>query len=400
MNILFIYTSEIIPENGGVQRVTFVLKNYFEKQNIKVFCLSLNKDLKQKNHDVDQYFLPHETDLYHEENISFFINFIKQQQIDIVINQAALGGTLSKFCAFAKRVPNVKVISVIHNSLLGNVVNFTNSHAKQLNKIPIPFLIKILDTKLLKVIMKFVYILKYKRAYTFTCDNSDKVVLLSKEYYDELRSFVPCFDANKICAIPNPCTIISPITIPEKINEIVYVGRINTSQKKVDLLLNIWQKIYMKYPNWNLSIVGDGEERFDLEKQAKKLGLERIKFCGLQNPIPFYGRAKILCMTSAYEGFPLVLAEAQVFGTIPIAFDSFASIKDIIHEGQNGFLIEPFNIDKYSKCLCDLINNEEMIYDMNLNCQKSARDFSIEMIGEKWLELFNLLRIKSVEIIN
>jgi glycosyltransferase involved in cell wall biosynthesis len=396
MNILFVYSSEISPEEGGVQRVTSFLGDYFEKQNNIVYYLSLDKNETQIKRNSKQYFLPFATDLYNKENISFYIDFVKSKEIDIIINQAALGGNMARFCAYAKLACNAKIISVIHNSLLGNVVNFTNSHGKQLNKIPIPFLIKILDTRPLKAVLKFVYIFKYKRAYTFTYDNSDKVVLLSKGFYDELRTFVPYCDSNKICAIPNPCTLVAQIPILEKINEIIFVGRINTSQKKVDLLLKIWRKIYLKHTNWNLSIIGDGEERVDLEKQAKKLGLERINFLGLQNPGPFYGRAKILCMTSAYEGFPLVLAEAQVYGVIPIAFDSFASIKDIIEEGENGYLIESFNIEKYSKCLSDLINNEEKMRIMALNCQKSVDKFSIETIGERWIELFKLLKSKSV----
>jgi glycosyltransferase involved in cell wall biosynthesis len=400
MNILFVYSSEISPEDGGVQRVTSFLGDYFEMKNNTVFYLSLHKKESQIKRNPKQYFLPFVENLYHKENISFYINFVKSNEIDIILNQAALGGNMVRFCAYAKSTSNAKIISVIHNSLLGNVINFTSSHSKQLKKIPIPFLIKLLETKLFKAILKFAYILKYKSAYTSTCENSDKVVLLSKGFYNELRSFVPSFDDNKICAIPNPCTLVSSISASEKLNEILYVGRINTSQKKVDLLLKIWKEVYEKHPDWNLSIVGDGEERLVLEKQASNLGLERIKFCGLQDPISYYERSKILCMSSAYEGFPLVLAEAQVFGTIPIAFDSFASVRDIIDEGKNGFLIEPFDINKYSQCLSDLITNEDMMYEMSLNCQKSALNFSIEIVGENWLELFNILNNKSVKAIN
>lgn len=391
MNILFVYTSQITPEDGGVQRVTLFLGTYFGQQNNEVYYLSLNKSKTQTEVNSKQHFLPFENDLYNKKNISFYIDFVKLNKIDIIINQAALGGNMTKFCAYAKSTSNAKIISVIHNSLLGNILNYTSSHSKQLKRLPIPFLIKILETKLLKVFIKFLYVLKYKRAYKFTCENSDKVVLLSKGFYQELRIFVPHYESNKVCSIPNPSTLVYTGLIPKKINEIVYVGRINTAQKKVDLLLKIWEGIYKEYPNWNLSIIGDGEERFDLEKQVSKLGLERIKFCGLQNPNPFYGRSKILCMTSAYEGFPLVLAEAQVFGTIPVAFDSFTSVHDIIINEENGFLIEPFNVQKYVDCLSELMQNEDKMKEMALKCQKSVEKFSIEAVGEVWIELFHKL---------
>jgi len=391
MNILFVYTSEIIPEDGGVQRVTSFLGDYFEKKNNTVYYLSLNRNIDLLESNSKQHFLPFKDDLYNKENISFYTDFVNKNKIEIIINQASLGGNMTRFCAYAKSTSNAKVISVIHNSLLGNVLNYTSSHSKQIKKISIPFLVNILEHKFSKAILKFLYVLKYKRAYIYTIENSDKVVLLSKGFFKELKSFVPNFVSDKICAIPNPYTLVAPISIPEKINEILYVGRINTSQKKVDLLLKIWEEIYKKHPDWSLSIVGDGEERYDLEKQATKLGLERIKFYGLQNPIPFYSRAKILMMTSAYEGFPLVLAEAQIFGTIPFAFDSFASVRDIITNEENGFLIEPFNVQQYVKCISELMKNEEKMKIMALNCQKTADKFSIEEVGEVWIELFHKL---------
>lgn len=391
MNILFVYTSEITPEDGGVQRVTSFLGSYFEQQNNDVYYLSFKKSKTPSKVNSKQHFLPVENDLYNKKNISFYFDFVKINKIDIIINQAALGGNMTRFCAYAKSTSKVKIISVIHNSLLGNILNYTSSHSKQLKKIPLPFLMDLLETKFLKNVLNFLYVIKYKRAYKFTCENSDKVVLLSEGFYEELRNFVPNYDSNKVCAIPNPCTLNVTNSIPKKINEILYVGRINTSQKKVDLLLKIWEGIYKQHQNWNLSIVGDGDERLDLEKQVCKLGLERIKFCGLQNPIPFYGQSKILCMTSAYEGFPLVLAEAQVFGTIPIAFDSFASVRDIITNEENGFLIEPFSLQKYIDRLSELMNNEEKMKEMALNCQKSVEKFSIEAVGEVWIELFHKL---------
>ena len=51
-------------------------------------------------------------------------------------------------------------------------------------------------------------------------------------------------------------------------------------------------------------------------------------------------------MTSIYEGFSITNLEAAIRGTIPFAFDSFASAKDIIDDGQTGYLIKPFDFDE------------------------------------------------------
>lgn len=391
MNILFVYYSEIISENGGVQRVTSVLTDYFEKQNNVVYFLSCKRNNKEKKINQRQYFLPDQNNIYNLNNIQFYIEFIKDKNIDIVVNQAAQGGGMVKFCNFGKAHKNIKIISVVHNSLLGNVLNFTSSHSKQIARFKLPFLNYFLTTSFSKKLLFAIYILKYKKAYKLMCNCSDKVVLLSKEYFGELKSFVSDCDFYNVIAIANPCTIPKPIEDFNKINEILYVGRIDVEQKKVDLVLKVWEKIYKRHPNWSLSIVGDGIDKSNLENEANKLGLERLNFHGLQNPIPFYQRAKFLCMTSAYEGFPLVLAEAQIFGTIPIVFNSFASVGDIVKDNENGFLIESFDLRSYAITLSSILEDEEKTNIMSLNCKNSAKEFSVESIGRQWIDLFKEL---------
>ena len=61
--------------------------------------------------------------------------------------------------------------------------------------------------------------------------------------------------------------------------------------------------------------------------------------------------ATILCMTSASESFGLVLVEAMSYGVIPFAFNSFPAVTDIIQNGINGFLVEPFDIEQYAERL-------------------------------------------------
>jgi glycosyltransferase involved in cell wall biosynthesis len=387
MNILFIYYSEIISENGGVQRVTSVLTDYFEKNNNLVFFLSCNRSNKNIKTNHRQFFLPVENDIYNVQNIQFYVDFIKRKNIDIVVNQAAQGGGLVSFCNFGKAHKNIKIISVIHNSLLGNVLNFTSSHAKQIDSLKFPFLNSLLTTSFFKKLLFALYILKYKKAYTLMYNSSDKVVLLSKGYFKELKSFVSDCDFTKLSAIPNPCTILRPAVDSNKVNEILYVGRIDVEQKRVDLLLRVWEKIYKKHPNWRLSIVGDGIEKSNLENEANRLGLDRISFYGQQNPIPFYDRAKFLCMTSAYEGFPLVLVEAQNFGTIPIVFNSFASVSDIIKNGENGFLIQSFDLKAFANTLSLIMEDEEKTAVISLNCIEFSKVFSIESIGRQWIDL-------------
>ena len=70
---------------------------------------------------------------------------------------------------------------------------------------------------------------------------------------------------------------------------------------------------------------------------------------GLQIQQNTIKRAPILCMTSNYEGFPMVLVEAMQYGCVPFAFDSFPSLYDIINDGINGVIVPAFDEDSYAK---------------------------------------------------
>lgn len=393
MNLLFMYTSEIISEDGGVQRVTKVLSDHFKTQNISVCYLSQKKKSKPSKELTNHYFLP-TPNLDSIENKTFFKKLVLKKEIDIIINQAALGGCMASFCDNAKHVRNVKIISVIHNSLLGNVENLTTSNKKIFNKLPLAAFSFILNTRFFKSLLLKFYIIKYKNKYINLYNLSDKVVLLSNSYFKELILFVNYATKDKVISILNPCTVNIPldVDITSKKNELLYVGRINTSQKRVDLLLQVWQKIHVTFPDWKLNIVGDGEELEELEGLSKKMKLKRITFLGRKNPVPYYKTAKILCMTSSFEGFPLVLAEAHSFNVVPVLFNSFPSATDIIRDGENGFLIKPFAIEAYVTKLGELMSNyNKLSASLYKECEISVIKFSVEKIGERWFNLFDEL---------
>ena len=393
INVVFVYTSEIISENGGVQRVTKFLSDHFKTQNISVCYLSQKKKSKPSKELTNHYFLP-SPNLDSIKNKTFFKKLVLKEEIDIIINQAALGGCMAFFCDNAKSVRNVKIISVIHNSLLGNVENLTTSNKKIFNKLPLAAFSFILNTRFFKSLLLKFYILKYKNKYINLYNLSDKVILLSNSYFKELILFVNNATKDKVISIHNPCTVNKPLNlklVPKK-NELLYVGRINTSQKRVDLLLQVWQKIHVTFPDWKLNIVGDGEELEELKGLSKRLKLKRITFLGHKNPVPYYKTAKVLCMTSSYEGFPLVLAEAHNFNVVPVLFNSFPSATDIIRDGENGFLIKPFEIEAYVIKLGELMSNyNKLSTSLYKECEISATKFSIEKIGERWFNLFDEL---------
>ncbi|WP_084388022.1 glycosyltransferase family 4 protein [Kushneria phosphatilytica] len=130
-----------------------------------------------------------------------------------------------------------------------------------------------------------------------------------------------------ITAIPNPV----PFEMPEVNYQpdtliVLAVGRLNY-QKGFDRLIEAWAVMKNKdsagTANWILRILGDGEEEQNLKQQAHKLGVKNsIEFLPATKDVDYYYRhASILAMSSRFEGFPMVLLEAQSYGLPIVAFD-------------------------------------------------------------------------------
>ena len=106
-----------------------------------------------------------------------------------------------------------------------------------------------------------------------------KIVLLSDFFRDDLKSFYD-FNPRCICALPNPFCIDEEYQLDYQKKEkmILYVGRINTRQKRFQSLLNIWKRLQNELPDYRLEIVGGGPEKELYENLALKCVLNVSHF--------------------------------------------------------------------------------------------------------------------------
>ena len=195
---------------------------------------------------------------------------------------------------------------------------------------------------------------------------------------------------DKIEVINNPAILQIPVLPSDKENVVVFVGRLEP-QKSVDKLLDIWYIIESKYKDlgWKLYILGDGSCRRYLENLSKNMRLRNVRFVGMVDPNEYYKRAKIFCMTSIYEGFPMTLLECQSFGVVPLLYNSFSAAVDIIDDGINGYLISPYKKKEYAKKLHQLMNDPVQLQQMKNRCMEKIHSFDPEYIGGKWINLIN-----------
>ena len=236
---------------------------------------------------------------------------------------------------------------------------------------------------------------KFYKQYHKTYAKTDRYTVLCDDYKKEfIKSLGLNPENNNICVIPNLEHKVNDINLDKK-KKILFVGRLSHSDKRVDRLIDVWERVYQEVLDWELIIVGDGEERANLEAKARNAKLERIKFIGATTDVKsYYDDASILCLTSTFEGWGLCLTEAQANGVVPIAFDCSAGVHHIIApSGVNGFLIPCFDIQKYADALLQLINDDALLAKMRQQVLLKSEEYSSEVVGEKWKNLFdNLLQ--------
>jgi glycosyltransferase involved in cell wall biosynthesis len=252
---------------------------------------------------------------------------------------------------------------------------------------------KLLDKKLTWIVLKELNRLKYGNLFKQAIKTSDRFVLLSENFIEELHFFGLKKHKPKTIAIPNPASFETQekSNIAKKENRIIYVGRLTHTQKRVDRLMEIWKQIHESYPNWKFDVVGDGSQKKTMQDFCDKHNLVRIYFHGNQDPRPFLERAKIFTMTSDFEGFPMVLIEAQSYGVVPVAFNCFSSINDIILNSKTGLLINNFDNDDYINNIDKLITDPNYLRQLSINGIDHSKSFKKNKIASKWITHFNSL---------
>ena len=116
-----------------------------------------------------------------------------------------------------------------------------------------------------------------------------------------------------------------------------------------------------------------------------------MELLGFVNPLQYYQKASILCMTSTSEGFPMVLIESQSYACVPLAFDSFSSLQDIITDGENGLVIHEFDEDQYAQQLTALMKQTDYRERLAINALNSVKRFRAENIAGQWIQVFEKL---------
>jgi len=213
---------------------------------------------------------------------------------------------------------------------------------------------------------------------------------------------------NSVKVIYNPIDIHSiqrlakeKVTLPfpkRGIPIIVTFGRL-IKRKGFDYLIKAFHIVRKETP-CKLLIIGEGEERTNLEQLVKGLKMEGdIIFLGYQsNPYKFLSSADVFVFSSLWEGFGNVIVEAMACGVPVIATRCPYGPDEIITHGENGLLVSVGDVKAIAEAILRLLREQTLRKRLSEAAKRRAYDFRVEeMVAEYERTFFEIVRYHNNE---
>ena len=216
------------------------------------------------------------------------------------------------------------------------------------------------------------------------CRKLTRFIVLTKEEKENWKHAI------NVEIIPNALS-----HFPEKVanctpKKAIAVGRL-VWEKGFDQLIESWKIVHEKYPEWILSIYGQGDQKellFDRIYQYDLGSVIEINDPDKDIYSRFLEHSIMLFPSRCLEALPMVLIEAMSCGLPLVAFDAPCGPKDIIDEGKNGFLIQSGNIELFAEKVCTLIESEDLRKKMGNSARQMSLEYHENKIMNQWIQLF------------
>lgn len=395
MNIYIINVDSKPQFIGGIKRVCVSLAHQWILQGINVCFICIGDSQKRYNTvaGIPQTHLPNPTDVLSKANKDFFQQLIQEKEKDILLNPFMDCKDATQLCFEVRKTCDVKLVCAWHFSPTHFTDIVDNSFFIRY-KLGNPIQRYLVDS-LLWIKWKFIKRKKVQRTWSLYFEecvkNSDTVAFLSNRFLPTAEQMIG-YHSNKVIAINNPNSFETKdkIDYSKKEKIVLWSGRLGYDAKRTDKMLSIWKRVSSKHKDWKLIVCGSGNTEY-FKKFCIKYRIGNVEFPGFVNMEEYYTKASILCNTSVAEGWGLVLVEAIQYGCTPLAFDSYASVHDIIESGNNGYIVPAFNENEYARKLDLLMSDENLRQKMSSNGRESINRFNPKDIAQQWVVLFKKL---------
>ena len=204
------------------------------------------------------------------------------------------------------------------------------------------------------------------------------------------RSSIPDFLQGRVRVIPNG------ITLPERCADpagqkdgrktLLWLGRLHEELKQCRLAMDAFASIAARHPEWDMHIVGDGQDRRLVEDHARSLGLgDRLCLSGETSDAGAqFARAQAYCFSSRTEGMPNALLEAMAAGLPCVAFSECDGVSDIITHERTGLLVDPMTAPALARTLDRLLAGTALRVRLGRAARASLKDFELSRCMDAW----------------
>jgi len=339
---------------------------------------------------IDLSLLPQGMRLWTKESALYLVRAFKERGVKVLIIPIALRNDYLPLI----RATGIKIIYWCHSSPLWELIDRRERASYKAHH---PWYKNLYSLTLRRLRLALSSAEKLRTRYRDLVRQVDCFITLTPEYVQEFVSALGLNDeeASRFAVMPNMAFLPKhqPIPAKDRPKKILFVGRLSYADKRPDRVLQIWEKVCQYLPDWEVEIYGKGSEEKFLRRMIQQKQLPRITLKGyIADATAVYASGAILMMTSTYEGWGLVLSEAQASGVVPIAFDSSAGIRELIGKDSTyGCLVAPFDLDAYAAQLRRLCQDVELRSRLSQAAQTHCLDYSPERIRSRWEEIFSQL---------
>ena len=345
---------------GGAERVLSTMANYWAAIGWQITILTFDDGAEPPFYDLDRRIDLHSLGIISQDGFKFSVPSISYNLRRIqVLKQAIVASQPDLVISFVNTT-NIMTLLACRGLKVKTIVSeHVHPTFAQLNK----------ATQLLQ---------------QWTYQQADLVTVQTHA----ALSFFPT-DRYKTFVIPNPVVLPKSTPIQSQLytddRHLLAIGKL-IPQKGFDLAIKAFAQIAQKYPEWTLTILGEGEMRSELEDLCAELELEdRVFMPGVVKNIDSHLRkADVFILPSRFEGFPVTLCEAMACGVPVIASNCLSGPREIIHEGIDGMLVKPDSVTALTIGLTQLISDPGKRQYFSHHAPKVLDRFGVEPVMATW----------------
>jgi glycosyltransferase involved in cell wall biosynthesis len=194
---------------------------------------------------------------------------------------------------------------------------------------------------------------------------------------------------DRIKIIPNGVDLNTHRPMPKSSDPtVLVVGRMKR-YKRIGDILSAFKLVEGKVPNVKLFIVGDGDHSHALKKMSQQLRLSSVVFTGKisdKEKTGLMASSWVVVSASLMEGWGMTITESAACATPAVSYD-VAGLRDSIHDGLTGMLVENGNIKALAQAIIEVLENEQLRQRLSKNAMEYAQEFNWDSTAKEFMNV-------------